>query len=207
MDNFDQLFRENRASFDRLTPKAETWASIQRNMQKPKPRKRYLAWKIAAAILVILIGLTTVLTLNQGFEPNQFENIALSAPDGSTIPLDVTANKVTLVQFWESGNVLCTEDNCYFYLPAYEKYKDKGFEIYAISLDKDKDAWVQGIEKNDLPWIHVSDLKGRESPICIECNISKVPSSFLLDDEGKIIAQDLDAKLLEQTLKRLLAEN
>lgn len=205
MDNLEQLFRENRASFDRLSPKPDSWDAIKSQLPK-KGKKRYLFLKFAAAFL-LLVGIFTFLNQQQNFKAFPFDNIALSTPNGQTIPLDPAANKLTLVHFWESGNLLCTEDNCYYYLPAYKKYKDKGFEIYAISLDKDKESWVQGIEKNQLPWIHVSDLKGRESPICIECNITKVPTSFLLDQDGEIVARDLDAKLLEQTLHQYFAEN
>lgn len=204
MDQLDQLFRENRASFDRLAPKANSWDAIQAKLPQQKKHKRYLLLKFAA-VIVLLIGLVTF--FSQNFNKNQFDDIALNAPDGQIIPLDPAENKLTLVHFWESGNLLCTEENCYYYLPAYEKYKDKGFEIYAISLDKDKESWVQGIEENHLPWIHVSDLKGRASPICIECNITKVPTSFLLDQDGEIIARDLDAKLLEQTLHQYFAKN
>ena len=93
------------------------------------------------------------------------------------------------------------------YIPAYEKYKDQGFEIYAISLDMDKNEWIESIEENKLPWIHVSDLKGWESPICILCDITKIPTSFLLDQEGNVIAKDLNAEILDATLNELLAQN
>lgn len=207
----DRLFEENKRSFDRLEVPDALWTKIKTEIQTNKTAKTpslWLGyrrfWAAAAAIaLLALMGVGIWMQQNQ----HPLDNLVLASPEGSQIPLDPSKNKLTLVQFWESGNVLCTEDNCYYYLPAYEKYKDKGFEIYAISLDDNKQEWIAGIEENQLPWIHVSDLQGWESPVCIECNITKVPSSFLLNDKGNIIARDLDAEDLEDTLDRLLAQN
>ena len=214
MSKLDELFENNKASFDRLEPRDSSWKSIHDEYKKRKPARPqnkiislpvYLL-KIAATLLFI-VGLSYFLTPNDQATHSTFKDIALHSPQGATIPLDPSMNKITLVQFWESGNVLCTSENCYYYLPAYEKYKDQGFEIYAISLDKDKESWVLGIEENELPWIHVSDLMGWDSPICIECNITKTPTSFLLDQQGNVIAHDLDAEDLDRTLGQLLAQN
>jgi hypothetical protein len=211
MEEFDQLFRTHKDSFDRLEPRAETWTAIKHAAVKPStehtPRlfRRPAFLSIAAAILLVL-GFSSIWLLRITPGRSAFKDIALASPYGETITLDPSENKFTLVQFWASGNAICTEDNCYYFLPAYEKYKDQGFEIYAISLDEDKDSWVSGIEENQLPWIHVSDLKGMDSPICIECNITKVPTNFLLNQKGKIIARDLEAQDLERTLSKLLAK-
>ena len=214
MDKFEQLFKQNKSSFDRLDPAPESWGEIMKSLDDttplslPKHRGRnFLFIRIAAGILLLLGLYAALSTGGVHIDEDVFDRIALDSPEGNTIPLDPSLNKYTLVQFWESGNVLCTDENCYYYLPAYEKYKEHGFEIYAISLDKNKESWVLGIEENDLPWIHVSDLKGWQSPICIECNITKVPTSFLLDNKGEIIARDLSAEDLEETLDRLLAQN
>ncbi len=183
MDEFDQLFKNHKDSFDRLEPKEETWTAILDAAEKKSPPiSTTKFWKpgflrIAATILLVL-GLSAVWLLKVNSNRSVLKDIALASPYGETITLDPSENKFTLVQFWASGNAICTEENCYYFLPAYEKYKDQGFEIYAISLDKDKESWISGIEDNQLPWIHVSDLKGMDSPICIECNITKVPTNF-----------------------------
>ncbi|MFK8039455.1 MAG: TlpA family protein disulfide reductase [Crocinitomicaceae bacterium] len=212
MDELEKIVKENKASFDRLELNEDTWDAINSTLDtKKKPtifylsRKRRIVLSVAATI-ILLIGISPLFT--RMFNPqSQFENLLMTSPNGEKIQLDPSLNKYTLIQFWASGNVLCDKRNCYYYLPAYEKYKDKGFEIYAISLDKNKDQWVNSIEENDLPWIHVSDLKGWESPICIECNISKIPTSYLLDQEGNIVMEDLNAEILDETLSKLLADN
>lgn len=213
MSEFDQLFEKHRDSFDRLEPKQESWEAIKNAMGKESNAKeisfhsrRNALMRIAAAVILVM-GVAAVFLINYNSKNYSFHDLAMTSPEGESIALDPAANKFTLVQFWASGNALCTEENCYYYLPAYEKYKDQGFEIYAISLDEDRNSWISHIEENQLPWIHVSDLKGWDSPVCIECNITKVPSNFLLNQKGKIIARDLDAQHLDETLNRLMAEN
>ena len=212
MGELEQLFKNNKSTFDRLEAKEELWISVKKAIDKPVlsgkivKKKQYTFLKIAAAVL-LLITLSGTWFLTEHLRHSPFENISMISHQGEPVALDPSLNKLTLVQFWESGNVLCTEKNCYYFLPAYEKYKDHGFEIYAISLDKNKEAWLAEIEKDELPWIHVSDLKGWDSPICIDCNITKVPTSFLLDQKGKIIARDLNAEDLDATLDKLLAQN
>lgn len=207
MDNLEKYFKENKEEFDKLEPSAHLWDSISKKIIPAKKKKNYTFLKIAASLLLV-IGFAVMLWIPNDQTSNLvFNDLILPSPEGKNVLLDPTKNKFTLVQFWESGNLLCNEENCYYYLPAYEKYRDLGFEIYAISLDKNKESWVQGIEENHLPWIHVSDLKGWESEICIECNISKVPTSFLLDHKGEIIAKGLNADELDETLDRLLVQN
>lgn len=203
----ESFFKNNKDSFDRLSPNEVSWDRIQTGIRKKERRRSAIFLLKMAAGIFLVLGLSGGYFFDENQNYNVFEDLSMVSPHGETIKLDPSMNKYTLVQFWESGNVLCTEDNCYYYLPAYEKYKSKGFEIYAISLDKDKESWVLGIEENELPWIHVSDLKGWESPVCIECDISKVPTSFLLDQKGTIIARDLNAEDLDQTLDHLLAQN
>jgi thiol-disulfide isomerase/thioredoxin len=213
MNELEKIVKDHKESFDRLTPRDGVWETIKMSLDKKEVdsksvflnRKSRIILRIAAGI-IILLGISSLLTLNAS-KPTRFDNLVMTSPEGEEILLDPSINKYTLIQFWASGNVLCDEKNCYYYLPAYEKYKDKGFEIYAISLDEDKGQWIRSIEENNLSWIHVSDLKGWESPICVECNVSKVPTTYLLDQRGNVIMEDLDAKILDETLSRLLADN
>ncbi len=87
---------------------------------------------------------------------------------------------------------------------AYHKFKDKGFEVYGVSLDRSKDKWLQGIEEDGLVWTHVSDLKYWQSDAARTYNINAIPASFLLDREGKIIAKNLRGQSLHQKLKEVL---
>ena len=79
-------------------------------------------------------------------------------------------------------------------LENYYKFKDKGFEVYQVSLDRNRDEWAIGIKEDKLPWINVSDLKYYQSEAAILYNVYKIPSAFLLDPEGRIIAKDLELR-------------
>ena len=94
---------------------------------------------------------------------------------------------------------------------CYETYKDEhftkgdGFEIFSISLDSRKNDWVKAINRDNLSWKHhICDYKGWYSPICDEFGIEQIPSNFLIDLNGKILATDLRGDALEVTLKALL---
>ena len=73
----------------------------------------------------------------------------------------------------------------------YEKYHDKGFEIFGVSLDETAGPWKAAIKKNDMNWHHVSSLKGWECPVAKQYNVTGIPRMYIIDPEGKIIAQDL----------------
>ena len=83
-------------------------------------------------------------------------------------------------------------------------YHPKGLEIYAVSLDRDHDAWEKAIKMDKLPWIQVSDLKYWNSIVVPQYKIESIPHSLLLDKEGKIIASDLRGDALEQKLSEIL---
>jgi hypothetical protein len=87
---------------------------------------------------------------------------------------------------------------------AYDLYHNKGFQIYQVSLDKTKEAWINGIEEDHLDrWIHVSDLKYWQSVVVPLYELEKIPSNFLLDSEGRIIASDLRGEILQRKLAEL----
>ena len=85
----------------------------------------------------------------------------------------------------------------------YEKYKDKGFTIYSVSIDNNKDKWLEAIKKDNLTWpYHVSELKGWQTPVLADFGVNGIPFTVLIDKEGKIIQANLrgpslEAKLLE----------
>jgi peroxiredoxin len=87
----------------------------------------------------------------------------------------------------------------------YEKYKDQGFEILAVSLDKTKDRWVKAIADDKLTWLHISDLKGWQSEYSRLYGVSSIPQTVLLDQEGKILARNLRGAELEQKVGEVLS--
>jgi peroxiredoxin len=128
--------------------------------------------------------------------------IALPNPDGDTILLSSTRGKIVLLDFWAAWCSPCRRENPNL-VRAYKKYKDKGFEIYQVSLDQTKDAWLKGIEDDKLSWIHVSDLQYWNSIVVPIYNIQGIPMSILLDREGKIMDQNLRGPMLENKLKEI----
>jgi alkyl hydroperoxide reductase subunit AhpC len=89
---------------------------------------------------------------------------------------------------------------------AYQKYHDKGFEIIGVSLDTDKKAWLKALKADGLTWTHVSDLKGWKSKPVQEFGITGVPTSFIVDKEGKVIAKDLRGEDLEKKLEEVFGK-
>ena len=89
----------------------------------------------------------------------------------------------------------------------YERYKDKGFEIYSVSMDTDRHAWTRSIEADGISWIEVSDLLGWESPVRNAYKVNQVPANFLLGPDRRIIACNLNADELENKLSELLSFN
>lgn len=124
-------------------------------------------------------------------------DIDLPAPDGKNIKLSSLRGKYVLLDFWASwcGPCLAEVPNV---KAIYEKYKDKGFEVYGVSLDDKKDAWEKAIDKHGLTWTHVSSLKGWDCPVAKRYNVTGIPRMYLLDPEGRIVAMDLRGEELQQ---------
>jgi hypothetical protein len=88
---------------------------------------------------------------------------------------------------------------------AYNKFKEKGFTIYSVSLDQDKGRWIKAIKADQLSWLyHVSELKGWNSSVCKDYSISSIPNNYLLDPQGKVIASGLRGEELHKTLEKYL---
>ena len=129
--------------------------------------------------------------------------IALPTPKGDTILLSSLKGKVVLLDFWASWCPPCRDENPNL-VNVYKQYHTRGFEIYQVSLDRSKDAWVKAIEKDNLsPWIHVSDLKFWNSIAARTYNVTSIPANFLIDKNGNIIDRNLRGERLGQKLDEL----
>ncbi|HNR07572.1 MAG TPA: TlpA disulfide reductase family protein [Saprospiraceae bacterium] len=129
-----------------------------------------------------------------------FEGIS---PDGKILRLSSLKGKHLLVDFWASWCMPCRQENPNV-VRVYDNYKNKGFEILGVSLDQEKEKWVDAIAQDGLAWPQVSDLLGWKSKIAAMYGVQGIPQNFLLDHEGRIIAKGLRGQDLENKLKELL---
>jgi thiol-disulfide isomerase/thioredoxin len=130
--------------------------------------------------------------------------IAFPNPSGKILKLSDLKGKVVLVDFWASWCGPCRAENPNV-VKMYEKFKDKGFTIFSVSLDEDATKWKEAIEKDQLSWTnHVSDLKGWKSSVVANFGIEGIPYTVLLNKDGKIIGKNLRGEKLEETLNELL---
>ena len=130
-------------------------------------------------------------------------DIALNDTTGAAVPLSSLRGKFVLIDFWASWCGPCRMENPNV-VKMYNKYKDKGFTIYSVSLDQSRDSWVKAIRNDNLTWTHVSDLRFWQSAAAQQYGVTGIPKTFLLDKEGKIIAKDLRGPALEQKLEEIL---
>ena len=126
--------------------------------------------------------------------------INLPNPEGEIVTLSSLKGSVVLVDFWAQWCKPCRMENPNV-VKAYNKYKDKGFTVYGVSLDRTKEKWVQAIEEDGLTWTHVSDLQYFNSVAAQAYGVQSIPFSILLDRDGKIIAKNLRGKALEDALE------
>jgi thiol-disulfide isomerase/thioredoxin len=130
-------------------------------------------------------------------------NLTMKTPEGKSLSLYDVKAKVKIVDFWASWCGPCRAENPNV-KRIYEQYHSKGLEIVSVSLDVKQDAWVGAIKKDQLPWIHISDLKGWNSLATDVYEIHAIPRLFVLDAENKIIAEGLRGEKLEECVREAL---
>lgn len=130
-------------------------------------------------------------------------------PDGEFVSLSDVKGKYTLIDFWAAWCGPCRKENPNL-LSAYDQFHQKGFEIISVSLDgrrgkkEGKKAWTEAIKKDGIgDWYHVSNLNYFKCEIAKNYGITSIPSSLLIDENGKIIAKNLRGQALQNNLKKL----
>lgn len=124
--------------------------------------------------------------------------------DDKPIKLSDFKGKYVLVDFWASWCGPCRGENPNV-VAAYNQYKDKGFTILGVSLDNDKTKWKEAVEKDQLTWSHVSDLKGWQNEVAGLYLIRSIPQNVLIDPQGKIVARNLRGEDLSKELSKIFA--
>ena len=128
--------------------------------------------------------------------------IALPDTSGNVIQLSSLHGKYVLLNFWASWSGPCKKENNIL-KQIYDKYYKRGFTIYQVSLDQDRNSWVNAIKHENLPWINVSDLKYWNSVVVPLYNLYDLPENLLLDKTGKIIARDIRGNEIENQVKEI----
>lgn len=159
--------------------------------------------------------------VDDGFEDNavtaavtigdKAPNFKAASPEGEAVSLnDVLAKKgkVTIVEFWASWCPYCQAE-----MPnvsrIYKKYHDKGLEIISVSIDQDRSEWLKGIKDlgmADEDWVHISNLNEWDDPIIMRYGVSSIPTNYILDADGKVVAIKLKDKELEQQVAKMIGE-
>jgi len=217
MDHIEDFFKQNKDQFNYLIADSNAWEDLEsqlKPLESKQVKSRFYFWRNVAAVLVLglLLGNLFFPTKEQNFlvdtgleKDMQFPDLELRNPNGELIPVSSLKGKVVLVEFWASYCMMCTEEHCYYFQPLYNTYKDQGFEIYSVSVDSSATNWLQVIERDQLDWVQVSDLMGSDSPVNEKFEVNALPTNYLLDQNGKILARNIPVEELEDTLSTLLA--
>jgi len=149
----------------------------------------------------------TMITLNELSKTNQVESglidLVIEDEEGTEQSLKALEGKVVLLNFWASWNTESRETSRR-YIPVYEKYRSRGFEVYAVALDNDRSQWRSTIYYEQFPWINVSELTYPSSYAANIYNVTALPTNYLIDREGNIVAKNIPADKLSTWLDNLL---
>ena len=136
-------------------------------------------------------------------EERDYPDIVADDMYGKQVKLSELEGNVILVDFWaaELGNSNALNADL---KNIYEKYEADGFRVYQVSFDTSKATWIKAVQEQKLPWVSVCDFRGQASPIMGVYNVRSLPSNYLIDRNGRIVAKNVYSDALEEQLKKIL---
>jgi len=155
-------------------------------------------------VLIAIVFTCSCFTVKAQVKPGQIApEISLPDPNGNNITLSSLKGKVVLIDFWASWCGPCRAANPGV-VRLYEKYKDKGFEVFGVSIDSKKSAWIKAIQRDKITYTQVNDNGGWDASVTQLYGVEGIPATFLLDKKGVLVAVDLEGSNLENKLRDLL---
>ena len=150
--------------------------------------------------ILLAVGLASAGSAQQPPVGTNIPDIKLRDVNGTEVALSSLQGKVVVLDFWASWCGPCRRS-----MPElkeiYSKFKDKGLEVYAVSVDTDKKDWLKAIKSDATPWIHVIDYSNE---VAIRFKVQYIPNTFLIDKTGKIVSIDANHAALAQQIEKLL---
>jgi len=192
------LAKSKNADFSKIESTLNSLSEAQKNSDAANNLKKEIEMK---KLEIAAIGATEIGRIAPSFSG--------PTPDGKTLALNDVKGKLTLIDFWASWCKPCRRENPNV-VKVYQKYHKKGLEIISVSLDGSRNqrdpkaSWIKAIEDDKLTWSHVSNLNYFNDPIAKAYNIRSIPATFLLDEDGKIIAKNLRGDALEKKVAEYL---
>lgn len=173
------------------------YRTVAEALEKTYPESPYLQ-----SLLAEIARMDARINLASQITEARHPDLEMTDIFGKKIRLSSLSGKVVLLDFWSaelgSSNALNADLK-----ELYEKYSPAGFEVYQVAIDTSKPLWINAVQEQQLPWISVSDLRGRASVALGLYNVQKLPANFLIDKEGTVVARDIYGKSLEEKIDQL----